>query len=105
MAVINNLPQSGGTYDTFQTRVSNVTIGASTYDTRQIDIEKSGYTAVALAGYYTENSASGGANTSFCVFSSVFINTTPTTCFCRIRNLTNAAAKVDIVLNVLYRKD
>lgn len=105
MAVINNLPNGFPILHYEAKQFTNKTVGANTYFSDTFSVAKPGYKAIGLAGYYCQNSASGGVNSTYCLFSAVYLIPDGTDrVFARVRNVTNSQAKVDIVVLVLYEK-
>ena len=79
----------------------NCTISANTYETFNIPVvQVAGYMPLALVGFWTDNSASGGGNTTSVMFNNCNVN--DNNVYVRVRNLANSSAKVDIFVRVLY---
>lgn len=85
-------------FENFQTTVNSVQINAGASDSVNIDIGKSGYKPVAIAGLYTDGTAS-----SFCLPSAVNISSN-TNLWLRIRNTGSSQSNMTITANIFYQK-
>ena len=81
--------------------LKNCTISADTYQTFNVPtVEVAGFKPISLVGFWTDNSASGGGNTTSVMFNNLNVN--DGNVYTRVRNLASSSAKVDIFVRVLY---
>lgn len=81
--------------------LKNCTISADTYQTFNIPtVEVAGFKPLSIVGFWTDNSVSGGTNTTSVMFNNCNVN--DGNVYVRVRNLASSSAKVDIFVRVLY---
>lgn len=69
------------------------------------NITLAGYKPLAIAGYYADNSASGGKGSSAITFYQCIINATKMQAYVYVRNSYTASAKIDLCVEILYSKE
>lgn len=75
----------------------------NSYTTITIDIEKDGYTPIAVVSYNFQNATHSGANSSYIMCYGCTFETTNDTASVKVRNLHTANAKIKANVRVLYR--
>ena len=78
--------------------------GNYTFDSSHGDITKSGYTPIAIVGYRIATGTHSGTGATFVMcYGAILTSTTSASLY--IRNTGSSTAKVNLSVDVLYRKD
>ena len=83
--------------------VDNVTVNANSYAEIDINVAKTGYTAVGLLGYAVNLASSNGTNASRCFVYDYHV-VDATSAFVQVRNTYTSAAKIKVRVFVLYQE-